>query len=514
VNRPTQPTQPTQPAQPPPTQPTGATGAAGAAEPTQAARSTNYQITVLVLAMGVATYALAQSMVSPILPKIQHELHTSQQTVTWVLTAFLLSASVCTPILGRVGDMFGKQRVFVWVLVVFAIGSGVAAIAGNIQVMILGRVIQGVGGAAIPLGFGIVRDEVPQRKVEPSIGLIAALLGVGGGLGIAVAGPILNLLNYHWLFWLPMIVLLLSAVAAQRLIPKSRVRHAGRINWTGAVLLSAWLLTLLLGVSEAPTWGWASIKVDGLIAVSLVLLVTWITVETRARNPLIDMKMLRLPTVARINLVSLLYGVSLYSSFAFLPQFAQSPTSTGYGYSASITESGLIALPSAGATFILGVLAAPLVRRLGAKPIVFTGSAMSIVAYVLLAVPLHHVTLLFLSSAFLGGGYGLAFTTMSNMINDAVPPEQTGVANGMNANFRTIGGAIGAAVVSSLITSQLGAGGYPKPSGYTAGWTLIAVIATLATLCTLIIPKPDRRRSHAYLVEAAGAAATSEGARE
>ncbi|HEX8766957.1 MAG TPA: MFS transporter, partial [Jatrophihabitans sp.] len=219
------------------------------------AHRARYQLTFVVLAAGVGTFSLLQSLVSPVLALLQHSLHTSQSTVTWVLTAYLLSASVCTPILGRIGDMIGKKKVLVAVLATLALGSVLAALATSISVMIIARVVQGVGGGLIPLAFGIIRDEFPRDKIAGAVGAIAALLAVGGGLGLALAGPIVDLLDYHWLFWIPGAAMAVAAVATHYVVPESPVRTPGRIGWLAAVLLSAWLVALLVGVSQAPGWG-------------------------------------------------------------------------------------------------------------------------------------------------------------------------------------------------------------------------------------------------------------------
>jgi MFS family permease len=164
---------------------------------------THYQATFAVLATAVGAYALLQSLVVPVLPTIQAGLHTSQNTVTWVLTAYLLSASIFTPIMGRLGDMFGKERLLVITLVALTMGSLLAAVAGSISIMIVARAIQGIGGGVLPLSFGIIRDEFPKEKVSGAVGIIAALTAAGGGLGIVLAGPIVQALDYHWLFWIP-----------------------------------------------------------------------------------------------------------------------------------------------------------------------------------------------------------------------------------------------------------------------------------------------------------------------
>ena len=306
----------------------------------------HYQVTFAVLAVGVGAFALLQSLVIPVLTTVQHELHTTQAAVTWVLTAYLLSASIMTPILGRIGDMTGKKRVFVATLIALAVGSLLAAIAPSIGVMIVARVIQGVGGGMVPVAFGIIRDEFPPGKVTGAVGVLASLTAVGAGLGIVLAGPIVNALDYHWLFWLPMILTVIAAVCAVLFVPESPVRTPGRISWLPAVLLSGWLVALLVALSEAPGWGWGSGRVIGLLAVAVVLAALWVAAELRAATPLIDMKMMRRTAVWTNNLVALLIGLGMYATFAFLPEFVQTPSAAGYGFGASITQSGLMLLPS------------------------------------------------------------------------------------------------------------------------------------------------------------------------
>src|SRR5436305_9917148 len=179
----------------------------------------HYRATFAVLAAGVGAYALLQSFVTPVLSTIQEDLHTTQSTVTWVLTAYLLSASIFTPIVGRIGDRVGKAKMFVVTLVALAVGSLVAALATSIGVLIFARAVQGVGGGVLPLAFGIVRDEFPHHKVGGAVGFLAALTAVGGGIGVVLAGPIVHALNYHWLFWIPFIMVTASCVAARRFVP-------------------------------------------------------------------------------------------------------------------------------------------------------------------------------------------------------------------------------------------------------------------------------------------------------
>ena len=213
-------------------------------------RRSSRRLTFTVLAAGAGFFAMLQSLITPVLPTIQQDLHTSQNTVTWVLTAYLLVASIFTPILGRVGDMVGKERMLVVSLAALALGCLLAAIAPNIGVLILARVVQGIGGAVFPLSFGIIRDEFPAARVSTAVAAISAIVAVGGGLGIVLAGPIVSTLDYRWLFWIPMVVVGLTAVAAHLFVPESPVRTPGRIDWRATLLLSGWLVALLLPISQ------------------------------------------------------------------------------------------------------------------------------------------------------------------------------------------------------------------------------------------------------------------------
>ncbi|MDT4945874.1 MAG: hypothetical protein QOH14_2607 [Pseudonocardiales bacterium] len=452
------------------------------------ARRSHYQLSFVVLAVATSAFALLQSLVSPVLSLLENDLHTSQNTVTWVLTAYLLSASVCTPILGRIGDMIGKEKVLVVVLIVLAIGSVLAAVASSISLMIVARAIQGVGGGVIPLSFGIIRDEFPREKVAGAVGTLAALLAVGGGLGLVLAGPIVNALDYHWLFWIPGAVVALAAIATHVIIPESPVRTPGRISWAAAVLLSGWLVALLLAVSEGPNWGWSSAPVVGLLVAAAALAVAWVVVETRSTQPLIDMKMMRLPAVWTSNLVAFFFGAGMYAIFAFLPEFVQTPSSSGYGFSASVTESGLIVLPMTATMFLFGLWSGPLSARFGAKAVLVAGSAVSVVPFLILAFAHGAIWEVVIAMVLMGVAFGLAFSAMSNIIVDAVPASQTGVASGMNANIRTIGGSIGAAAMASILTSGQLTGGLPKESGYTIGFAVLAGLLVLAAVAGSLIP--------------------------
>ncbi|NKY42142.1 MFS transporter [Nocardia cerradoensis] len=456
----------------------------------------HYNVVFAVLLLGISAYALLQSMVVPVLALLIPALHTTQSTATWLMTGYLLSASVATPILGRIGDKVGKERMLVVTLVALTIGSLLAALTESVGVMIVARVIQGLGGGVIPLAFGIIRDEFPAKKLHGAVGIASSLIAVGSGLGLVLAGPIVEHLNYHWLFWVPMIITAIAAVAAIVFVPESPVRSPGNINWGAAILLSAWLVALLLAVSKGPSWGWGSALTLGLFALAVVAAAAWIVVELKSTTPLIDMRTMRIPAVWTTNLVAVLTGAGMYAMMTFLPQLLQTPKSVaGYGLSASITQSGLYMLPLSVAMFVIGLSIGPLAARIGPKAIVLIGSVITVPAFVMLAVGHDHGWEIYLAGALLGIGIGLAFSSMPAIIVAAVPPAQTGAATGMNANVRTVGGAIGSAVSAVLLTSGAAtAHGLPADSGYSRVFWFLAGVSVLAALAALIIPSV---RAHA-----------------
>jgi EmrB/QacA subfamily drug resistance transporter len=460
-------------------------------------------VILTVLALGGAAYALLQSLVVPALPVLQRDLHTTPAGVAWVFTAYLLAASVVTPIAGRLGDMFGKKRTLVVALAGLALGSLLAAVVHTLALMIVARTIQGLGGAIFPLAFGIVRDEFPRPRVAGAIALISGILGIGGGLGIVLAGPILSGLSYHWLFWIPLIVTAISAVATVFLIPESPVRAAGNVHWLGAALLSIWLVGALVAVSEAPTWRWGSPKTLGLLAGSAIVAAVWIWAEARAVHPLVDMRMMRLPGVWTTNLAALLLGFGMYSAFILIPQFVQEPRSTGYGLGASVSQAGFYLVPTTIALLIFSPIGGRLSAVVGSKVPLVAGSGVTMLSFIVLAMAGSSWEI-YVAAALMGIGVGFAFAALANLIVEAVRPDQTGVASGMNTIVRTIGGAIGAEIAASLLSANVH-GGLPDKHGYTLTFVMCAVVLAVGVLASIAVPGRRKSGAAVTLTEAASA---------
>ena len=459
---------------------------------TTAAPRLHHNATLAVLALAALSYALLQTMVAPALPEIQHELGASPSTVTWVLTVYLLSASVTTPVLGRLGDMFGKEHMLVAVLALFALGSLIAALSGSLGLLVAGRAVQGAGGAVFPLAFGIIRDEFPRDRVATGIGLISATFGIGGGAGLVLSGLIVDHLSYRWIFWFGLVVVLIAMVATRLFVPESPVKSPARIDFGGAALLSAGLTSLLIAVSEGNRWGWGSAPTVDLFGGAAVVLAVWVLYERRVREPLVDIELLRVRGVWTTNLTAFLIGFGMFGSFILIPQFVQTPESVGYGFGAGVTGAGLFLLPSAAVMLVAGPLAGTLGSRVGSKLPLLIGTGSAAASFLFLSVAhseqWHIVTAVFL----LGFGIGLSFASMANLIVEAVPQRQTGEATGMNTIMRTVGGAFGAQIAAAIVTGHIAAGSpYAAESGFTTAFVMGTVATAVAMLAATLIPRRD-----------------------
>jgi len=449
---------------------------------------TNPNLTLAVLALGGLAYALLSSAVVPALPTMQRDLGTSETGITWLLTGYLLAASVGTSIIGRLGDMYGKERLLLWTLAILAGGTLLAAVSSSLPLLIAARFVQGAGGGIFPLAYGIVRDEFPADKVAGGIGMLSAILGIGGGLGIVLSGVIVEHLDYHWLFWMPLVAVVAAGLATWRFVPESPVRTPGRVNWLAAALMTIGLSAVLLAVSQTTSWGWVSGKTLGLAGFGAAVSLLWIRVEVRSREPLIDMTMMRVRGVWTTNAAAFLLGAGLYASFVVFPQFAQLPKSTGFGFGASVVASGLYLLPATIGMTILGLRAGPISARFGSRNALLAGTLFATASFTMLALAHEHPYELLVAAALLGIGIGLSFAALGNLIVQAVPAGQTGVASGMNNVMRTLGGALGGQLSATFIADHM-AKDLPTVTGFTETFLMATGFLLCCFVAGLLVPK-------------------------
>lgn len=448
-------------------------------------------------------FALQQTMVAPALPAIQRELGTSTTAVSFVLTGFLLTASVSTPIVGRLGDMFGKERMLVVALAVFGAGSVVCALSHSIEVLIAGRALQGMAAAVFPLSFGIIRDEFPPHRVATGIGLLSATFGIGGGAGLVLSGVIVEHLSYEWIFWFASIFILFAIVAVVLWVPESPLKSPARIDWGGAALLSVALVSLLVAVSEANSWGWGSARTVGLFALAAVTLVVWVGYERRQPEPLVDIGMLRERAVLTTNVTAMLTGFGMFGSFLLVPMLVQLPTQTGFGFGEDVIGAGLFMAPSAVAMLVGGPLAGALAGRFSSRLPLLLGTALCTLSFVLMILGHQERFWIYAASAVIGIGIGMSFASMANLVVQAVHPTRTGVATGINTIMRTIGGSLGGQIAAAIVAAHVvAATGLPEESGFELAFALSAGGMLLAFATALAIP---RRLPYAPDAQPAGA---------
>jgi predicted MFS family arabinose efflux permease len=286
-------------------------------------------------------------------------------------------------------------------------------------------------------------------------------------------------------------MVVIAVIATLLFVPESPVKTPGRVNWLGAALLAAWLVCVLVAVSEGSNWGWTSGRTVGLFGAGVVLAVTWVRNESRAREPLVDMQMMRIRGVWTVNAAAFLVGAGMYSSFVLIPQFVSEPAHTGYGFGANVSAAGLFLAPSTLAMLIVGPISGRLSERVGSRVPLILGGVSTTASFLMLAFAHSQRWEIYVASALLGIGIGLAFAALANLIVEAVPREQTGVATGMNTVMRTLGGSVGGQIGASVIAGSIVAGA-PTEAGYTSAFLLSAGACALACVAAFAVPRPRR----------------------
>ncbi|MFF2043681.1 MFS transporter [Kitasatospora sp. NPDC058170] len=427
-----------------------------APQPTTAAEKQSSARVLPALILAMLSFSVVQTAVVPILPSLAKELSVSGSSITWLMTANLLSAAVLTPLLGRFGDLRGRKPMLLISLTGLVAGSALAVSTHSFTWLVVARVLQGAGGGVLPLAISIVRDELPKQKVTGGVAAISASMGVGSGLGLVATGLLLEHWSYKSIFWMGLAFGLLAVALVAFRVPSDPVTDKeGGADPLGAITLAGWLSALLVAVSQGNTWGWTSTKTLGLFAVAAVVALIWGVIEVKVKHPLVDMKMMSRPAVAFTNLAGLLIGFGMYGSFMVISNFAQTPEKlTHYGFTATVLHAGVMLLPSALGSMVAAPLGALLIARRGPRLPLVLGGVLGAVAMAYLALRHSHEGDIYTASAIFGLGIGLAFSAMPAYINGAVPVEQSGIANGMNAVLRTVGGAIGTAVMAAILTGD------------------------------------------------------------
>ncbi|MFF2099534.1 MFS transporter [Streptomyces sp. NPDC058202] len=442
--------------------------------------------TVPVLAFAGIVVAVMQTLLVPVIKDLPALLGTAPSNATWVLTSTLLAGAVATPIMGRLGDLFGKRRMLLTSLSIMVVGALISALTSTLLPMIVGRSLQGFAMGAIPLGIGLMRDMLPREKLGSAMALMSSSIGVGGGLALPAAALVAQHANWHALFYGAAALGVISIALTLLVVPESPMRAQGTFDVLGAIGLSVGLVLFLLPITKGSDWGWTAPTTLGLFGASVAVLLLWGVMELRLKAPLVDLRTTARPAVLFTNLASIMVGVSFYVVSLVLPQLLQLPKSTGYGLGQSMVSAGLLVMPL-GLTMMV---TAPVYARLSAK---YGPKVTLILGMVIIGIG-YGAGLGLMSAAWqslviavvLGAGIGLAYSSLPALIIGSVPASETGAANGLNTLMRSIGTSVSSAVIGMVLANTANhVGGAAIPTMH--GFRVSFMIATGAVLVGLVL---------------------------
>ncbi|GHB37526.1 MFS transporter [Streptomyces xanthochromogenes] len=447
---------------------------------------------VPVLAFAGITVAVMQTLLVPVIKDLPELLSTSPSNATWVMTSTLLAGAVATPIMGRLGDLNGKRRMLLVSLAIMVIGSLIAGFTDQLVVMIVGRALQGFAMGAIPLGIGLMRDELPREKLGSAMALMSSSIGVGGGLALPAAALIAQHADWHALFFSSAGLGVVAIVLTLFFVPESRVKAEGTFDVLGALGLSAGLVLLLLPITKGSDWGWGSATTLGLLGAAVLVLVLWGVMELRVKAPLVNLRTTARREVLLTNLASTMVGVAFYAISLVLPQLLQLPSATGYGLGQSMVVAGLCVAPLGLTMMLTAPVYARLSAKYGPKTTLILGMLIIAVGYGAGLGLMSAAWQTIIISVVVGAGIGLAYSSLPALIIGAVDPSETGAANGLNTLMRSIGTSVSSAVIGMVLanTSQnFGSVALPTMHGFRVSF-LIATAAVAGGLALAVfLPK-------------------------
>ncbi len=442
--------------------------------------------TVPVLAFAGIVVAVMQTLLVPVIKDLPQLLDTTPSNATWVLTSTLLSGAVATPIMGRLGDLFGKRRMLIASLSVMVVGALVSAFTDALLPMIVGRTLQGFAMGAIPLGIGLMRDMLPRERLGSSMALMSSSIGVGGGLALPVAALVAQNTDWHALFYGAAGLGVLSIVLTLLVVPESPLRAKGTFDLPGALGLSAGLVLFLLPITKGSDWGWSSATTLGLFAAAVVVLLLWGLMELRVAAPLVDLRTTTRREVLLTNLASIMVGVAFYVVSLVLPQLLQLPSETGYGLGQSMVVAGLCVAPLGLTMMFTAPVYARLSARYGPRTTLIIGLVVIAAGYGGGLGLMSAAWQTIVTSVLLGAGIGLAYSSLPALIVGAVPASETGAANGLNTLMRSIGTSVSSAVIGMVLANTANdVGGVAVPTMH--GFRVSFLIATGAVAVGLAL---------------------------
>jgi EmrB/QacA subfamily drug resistance transporter len=466
-------------------------------------------IALILLCVAQFVVVLDASIVNVALPTIKDALNFSEDSLPWVVNAYVLTFGGFLLLGGRLADLLGRRRLFMAGLVLFALASLAGGLAANSGQLIAARAVQGLGAAILsPAALSIVavtfKDGAERNK---ALGVWGAVAGSGGAAGVLLGGVLTEYIGWEWVLWVNVPIGILAAAIAPSLIAETRADTETRhFDVAGATTITLGLSAFVFALLDAESAGWGSLQTIGTIVAALLLLSTFVAVELRSRAPLVPFSIFRVRTITGANVVGILVGASLFSMFYFISLYMQQVL----GYSA--IKAGISYLPLAVTIILAAGIASGLVTKVGFKPILAIG--MACIALGLLWFTQIDVNGTFLNdilgpSLLAALGLGFAFVPVTIAAVSGIADREQGLASGLINTSQQVGGALGLAILAAVANSVIGSTETPESlvEGFQAAFAVGAGFAIVGLIATLVLVRSSDSRAHVELGKEAPAAA-------
>jgi len=431
---------------------------------------------IIMAILGLMTI-FVETMLVPGLPGIARDLSAQTTDLAWVLAAYSLAGAVTIPIVGKLGEMYGRKPLLLAIMVVYMIGLTGAAVSWDLLSLIVFRTIQGIGMGAVTLLMGMAMDILPPRLVPVGIGLIGAMLGVGAATGMVGGGILISFIGWKEAFWVVLPIVALLSVIVWRIVPDKQARHPTRMDVIGSILLGFGILTFLLPLSQGAVWGWRSSLTVGLFVCAALFFVAFIVREKRCSEPIVRLELLKNRNITVAYISMFFIGLAMFMLYQTLPFFMGEPVENGGFGKTSQVIIGLFLLPNAVGQLIASPLGGKLGLRFGHWRILTAGLVIAALGFISLALLRTSEVGVILSVLMFGVGIGMASTGNTNTISCVCSKDNFGSTTAVNSMILTIGMSVGPVLAALILGSFVG-----DMSGYIYCWGIAALLSLLTAL--------------------------------
>jgi len=413
-------------------------------------------------------------------------------SVGWLVTGFLIVGSAASAVVGRLGDIYGRQKVLLIVLAIGAAGSLLSAASSRYELVLAGRILQGVTATILPLVIGLVRENLPPERVPTGIGLMISGASIGTAIGLVLGGVIVDLASWHGIFLASAAFCLISLVLVRALVPPSpRAALRAPVDWWSGVLFAPGITLVLLYLTGGKAWGWADPLALALLVGGAALCLLWWRRALTSANPLIDVRTLSNRPIAVVCAASVLVAMGTLQITVFFSLLLQAPVWTGLGLGLSATAAGLVKLPSNLTSVLAGPFSGWLTGRGGGRTAMVAGGVITTLGWVLVLIDTSSVAVIVAELIVISFGTTMLFAVAPTIIAAEAPPERTSEVTGMLGVIRALFMGVGSQLVTTVLALESvtrGAERYPSPQAYQWAVTLIVVLTAGATLVALLLP--------------------------